>query len=59
MVSVEETRLASAHDFAVLPVFHTYMMDNEKVRQYTLRFLQEGHFVSEEERGPILPTESD
>jgi pimeloyl-ACP methyl ester carboxylesterase len=58
VVSVESTRLAGAADYAVLPVLHTLMMDDRKVQEYTLRFLQHGHFISESERKPIaaLPT---
>ena len=53
VVSVESTRLAGAADFAVLPVLHTLMMDDAKVQQYTLRFLQHGYFISEDQRQPI------
>ena len=53
VVSVEETRLAGARDFAVLPVLHTFIMDDATVQQYTLQFLQHGHFVSEPRRRPI------
>jgi pimeloyl-ACP methyl ester carboxylesterase len=53
IVSVESTRLAGAADFAVLPTLHTFMMDDPKVQEYTLRFLQHGYFVSQAERQPI------
>lgn len=53
VVSVESTRLAGASDFAVLPTSHTFMMDDEKVQQYTLRFLQHGCFDSARARQPI------
>jgi hypothetical protein len=55
VVSVECTRLVGAADFAVLPVVHTLMMDDPKVQEYTLRFLQRGHFISEDRRQPIGP----
>ncbi len=55
IVSVESTRLAGAADFAVLPVLHTLMMDDRKVQEYTLRFLDRGYFISEEQRQPIAP----
>jgi pimeloyl-ACP methyl ester carboxylesterase len=52
-VSVRSTRLAGASDFVILPVMHSFMMDNEKVMQCTLRFLQSGYFISAEQRQPI------
>ncbi len=48
VVAVETTRLAGATDFAVLPVLHSFMMNDPKVQEYTLRFLQHGYFVSAE-----------
>jgi pimeloyl-ACP methyl ester carboxylesterase len=53
IVSVETSRLAGAADFAVLPVIHTLMMDDPKVQEYTLRFLEHGFFVSAEARQAI------
>ncbi|MFW6171284.1 MAG: esterase/lipase family protein [Planctomycetota bacterium] len=53
VVTVEETRLAGARDFVVLPKGHTFIMDDETVQEYTLRFLNRGHFISEERRRPI------
>ena len=53
VVSVECTRLAGAADFAVLPVVHTLMMDDPKVQEYTLRFLQNGYFISKDQCQPI------
>ena len=53
IVSVETTKLKGARDFAVLPVNHTFMMTDPKVLDYTLRFLDEGHFVSAETRQPL------
>ncbi len=52
IVTVEETRLAGAADFLVVPELHTFFMDDPMVRQCTLRFLQHGHFVSDETRNP-------
>jgi pimeloyl-ACP methyl ester carboxylesterase len=59
VVSVPSTRLAGAADFAVLPVLHALMMENTKVREYTLRFFQHGYFVSAAERRPILGASQD
>lgn len=53
VVSVEETRLPGASDFIVLPVFHSFLMDNDQVQQCTLRFFQQGYFVSADRRQPI------
>jgi len=57
VVTVEETRLAGAADFRVVPALHTFLMDEPVVRQYTLRFLQHGYFVSPEKRQPIAAAE--
>ncbi len=56
VVTVDETKLPGAHDFAVLPVAHTFIMDDDTVQQYTLRFLQHGYFQSQDQRQP-LPVE--
>ena len=53
VVTVDETRLPGAADFLVVPVLHTFFMDDPTVRECTLRFLQHGHFVSEDRRQPI------
>ena len=55
VVSVEETKLPGARDFAVLPVIHGWIMDEPLARKYTLMFLQHGHFVSEAQRHPLGP----
>jgi hypothetical protein len=53
VVSVQETRLPGARDFAIVPAYHGIMMNDPTVRQYTLRFLQHGYFRSEAAREPI------
>ncbi len=53
IVSVDETRLAGAADFVIVPELHTFIMDHPRVREYTLRFLQRGYFISEEARQPL------
>jgi pimeloyl-ACP methyl ester carboxylesterase len=58
VVSVADTRLPGATDFAVLPVLHSFMMNDPAVLEYTLRFLKYGYFVSAEARKPI-PREAD
>jgi pimeloyl-ACP methyl ester carboxylesterase len=57
VVRVASTRLAGAADFAVLPVIHSVMMNDRTVLEYTLRFLQQGYFVSAQARHPIAPGE--
>lgn len=52
-VSVEETKLAGAHDFAVRPWNHTGMMKDPEAIELTLRFLQNGFFYDEARRQPI------
>jgi pimeloyl-ACP methyl ester carboxylesterase len=53
VVSVAETRLAGAADFIVVPAVHTLIMDDPRVRDFTLNFLKYGFFVSADRRQPI------
>jgi pimeloyl-ACP methyl ester carboxylesterase len=53
VVSVATAKLPGAHDFARLPLLHSFIMDNAKVQEYVLRFLQRGYFISEDERHPL------
>jgi len=57
VVSVEETKLPGARDFIVLPALHGMIMDDAKTREYVLRFLKHGYFVSADKRHP-LPREA-
>lgn len=52
-ISVETTKLAGARDFIVLPILHSFVMDDARVQEYTLRFLEHGYFVSEQQRQPV------
>ena len=52
-VSVEETKLMGAHDFLVRPLIHSTMMYHPKVLEATSNFLQNGYFVSAQERSPL------
>lgn len=58
VVTLEETRLPGAHDFTVVPVLHSLIMDDAKTREYALRFLWHGYFVDKDQRQPI-PIERD
>lgn len=53
VITVESTRLAGARDFRVLPVLHTFFMDNQRAQELTVRFLNDGHFESDDTRQPI------
>jgi pimeloyl-ACP methyl ester carboxylesterase len=44
VVSVEETRLAGASDFIVLPAMHAFIMNRLEVQRQTALFLQTGRF---------------
>ena len=52
-VSVEETKLAGAHDFLIQPWFHSTMMKKVELHTATLKFLEHGYFVSAAQRQPI------
>ncbi|MEM8672144.1 MAG: alpha/beta fold hydrolase [Planctomycetota bacterium] len=53
VVTINETKLDQAADFCVVPVVHTLIMDDERVREYTQRFLQHGFFISEDKRNRL------
>ncbi len=53
VITVESTRLAGARDFRVLPVLHTFFMDDQRAQEMTLRFLDKGYFESDEKRQPV------
>lgn len=52
-ISVETTKLAGADDFIMVPVMHSFLMDNATVQQYVLHFLKHGCFVSKQARHPL------
>jgi pimeloyl-ACP methyl ester carboxylesterase len=52
-ISVDTAKLAGARDFVVVPVLHSFMMDDPTVQEYVLRFLRHGHFLSEKHRHPL------
>lgn len=49
-VSLEEAKLVGASDVLVRPLLHGTMMVQPEVRQATLRFLQNGYFLSAAQR---------
>ena len=53
VLAVEETKLAGAADFRVAQVEHTFIMNDDNVRKWVQSFLENGYFVSAEERKPI------
>jgi pimeloyl-ACP methyl ester carboxylesterase len=53
IVAVEETRLPGAADFVIVPRLHGNLLRDERVCQCVQKFLDEGHFVSDEKRTPI------
>jgi pimeloyl-ACP methyl ester carboxylesterase len=53
LVTVASTRLAGARDFAVVPTVHMLLPMDGKVMQYALCFLQNGYFLSADERRPV------
>ncbi|HVW36951.1 MAG TPA: hypothetical protein VHB99_06585, partial [Pirellulales bacterium] len=52
-LSVDDTRLAGARDFKIVPVWHSFLIVSPTVHRMTLEFLEHGYFVSEVERTPI------
>lgn len=61
VVTVEETQLPGAADFVIVPAAHTFIMDDPHVQEYTLRFFQQGCFISDAARHRLeaAPTQSD
>jgi hypothetical protein len=53
VVTIESTRLIGARDFRRLPVLHSFFMNDKKVREYAVRFLDHGHFESDDMRQPV------
>lgn len=53
VITVDSTRLPGARDFRLLPVLHSFFMNDKRVHEYAIRFFEHGHFESEETRQPI------
>lgn len=54
VVTVESTRLAGARDFRLLPVLHSFFMNDQRVHDHAIRFLKHGYFETEQTRQPII-----
>jgi hypothetical protein len=54
IVAVDETRLAGAVDFRLVPCRHGKLMDDPTVQNLVLTFLKHGYFTVEGERQPIV-----
>jgi len=53
MVTVSSTRLAGACDFLLVPTIHPLLPLDNQVKQCTLRFLEQGCFLGEDQRMPV------
>jgi len=53
VVTVDSAKLPGARDFLVLPVAHSFVMNHADVQAATLKFLQNGYFVSADKRQPL------
>ncbi len=54
VVTVESTRLPGAKDFRLLPVLHSFFMNDKRVHEYAMRFFEHGYFETFEARQPIV-----
>jgi pimeloyl-ACP methyl ester carboxylesterase len=53
VVTVDSTRLPLARDFRLLPVLHSFFMNDSRVHEMTRTFLAHGYFESDATRQPI------
>ncbi len=53
VITVESTRLPGARDFRLLPVLHSFFMNDRRVHEHANQFLRHGYFESEQSRQPI------
>src|SRR4029079_13157958 len=54
VVTVEETRLAGATDFCLVPCRHGGVLNDPVVLQHIATFLQHGYFTTAEAKQPIV-----
>jgi pimeloyl-ACP methyl ester carboxylesterase len=57
LLSVETTKLEGASDFVLVKGIHQLLPMNDSVKDFTLRFLEEGHFLPSGAKNPIPVTE--
>lgn len=53
LLSVETTKLAGASDFALVKNIHQTLPKNDQVKEYVLRFLEKGYFISSRAKQPL------
>ena len=53
-ICVETTKLVGARDFVLVPNIHEFIGNDPRTFDFTLKFLNEGHFVAANERHPIV-----
>jgi hypothetical protein len=53
VITVESTRLTGARDFRLVPVLHSFFMNDSRVHEMTRRFLAHGYFESDATRQPV------
>jgi len=53
-ITLDTTRLVGAEDFVRVSAVHELIANDPRVFRYTLRFLEEGYFISPEQRQPIV-----
>ncbi len=56
LLSLKTTLLAGASDFAQVKGLHQFMPKYKQVREYTLRYLQKGYFISARAKQPLAAT---
>jgi pimeloyl-ACP methyl ester carboxylesterase len=57
LLSVETTKLAGASDFALVKGIHQLLPMNDQVKDFTLRFLEQGYFLPSGAKHPIAAAE--
>lgn len=53
LIAVEETKLAGAADFQLLPASHASIKRDPTALKYTLNFLQHGYFIAADKKQPL------